>query len=161
MGSVSRRHRRPDRAERSDGDRRQAAADHGCDRRRPVLDEPSAEATRANPSSVDVPRVSMLSNAKVLAGSGWLGLRDREAFVPRHQADADVNRLSGAGDAALARLARLVPRRPLVRSFVHCRAGGTAVVADDTTGFTAYTSVNCGSADGAAGGAGTARKLVL
>jgi hypothetical protein len=43
----------------------------------------SAEATRANPSSVDVPRVSMLSNAKVLAGSGWMGLKDREAFVTR------------------------------------------------------------------------------
>ena len=43
----------------------------------------SAEATRANPSSVDVPRISMLSNAKVLAGSGWMGLKDREAFVTR------------------------------------------------------------------------------
>ncbi len=43
----------------------------------------SAEATRANPASVDVPRVSMLSNAKVLAGSGWMGLKDREAFVTR------------------------------------------------------------------------------
>ena len=32
---------------------------------------------------VDVPRVSMLSNARVLAGSGWLGLRDREAYVTR------------------------------------------------------------------------------
>jgi len=43
----------------------------------------SAEATRANPSSVAVPRVSMLSGAKVLAGSGWLGLKDRQAFVTR------------------------------------------------------------------------------
>ena len=43
----------------------------------------SAEGTRANPSSVSVPRVSMLSNAKVLAGSGWMGLKDREAFVTR------------------------------------------------------------------------------
>jgi hypothetical protein len=34
-------------------------------------------------SSVDVPRVSMLANARVLAGSGWLGLKDREAFVTR------------------------------------------------------------------------------
>jgi hypothetical protein len=25
----------------------------------------------------------MLSNAKVLAGSGWMGLKDREAFVTR------------------------------------------------------------------------------
>lgn len=43
----------------------------------------SAEATRANPSSVAVPRVSVLSGAKVLAGSGWLGLKDRQAFVTR------------------------------------------------------------------------------
>ncbi len=34
-------------------------------------------------SSVDVPRISMLANARVLAGSGWLGLKDREAFVTR------------------------------------------------------------------------------
>ena len=35
------------------------------------------------PPAVDVPRVSMLANARVLAGSGWLGLKDREAFVTR------------------------------------------------------------------------------
>lgn len=34
-------------------------------------------------SEVTVPRISMLSNARVLAGSGWLGLKDREAFVTR------------------------------------------------------------------------------
>lgn len=34
-------------------------------------------------SDVVLPRVTMLSNAKVLAGSGWMGLRDREAFVTR------------------------------------------------------------------------------
>ncbi len=33
--------------------------------------------------AVDVPRISMMSNAKVMAGSGWLGLRDREAFLTR------------------------------------------------------------------------------
>lgn len=43
----------------------------------------SAAAARANPANVDVPRVSMLRGAKVLAGSGWLGLKDREAFVTR------------------------------------------------------------------------------
>ncbi len=43
----------------------------------------SAAATRKNPSSVQVPRISMLSGAKVLAGSGWLGLKDREAYVTR------------------------------------------------------------------------------
>jgi hypothetical protein len=34
-------------------------------------------------SGVDLPRISMLTNARVLAGSGWLGLKDREAFVTR------------------------------------------------------------------------------
>ena len=34
-------------------------------------------------SSVDLPRISMLPNARVLAGSGWMGLKDREAFVTR------------------------------------------------------------------------------
>ncbi len=33
--------------------------------------------------AVDVPRVSMLVNARVLSGSGWLGLKDREAHVTR------------------------------------------------------------------------------
>ena len=37
----------------------------------------------ADPTAVDVPRVAMLSSAKVLAGSGWLGLKDREAYVTR------------------------------------------------------------------------------
>jgi hypothetical protein len=33
--------------------------------------------------TVDVPRISMMSNAKVLAGSGWMGLKDREAYLTR------------------------------------------------------------------------------
>ena len=37
----------------------------------------------ASASAVDVPRISMLSGAKVLAGSGWLGLKDRQAFVTK------------------------------------------------------------------------------
>jgi hypothetical protein len=36
-----------------------------------------------DPTSVDVPRVTMMASAKVLAGSGWLGLKDREAYVTR------------------------------------------------------------------------------
>jgi hypothetical protein len=32
---------------------------------------------------VELPRVSLLSNARVMAGSGWMGLRDREAYVTR------------------------------------------------------------------------------
>ena len=39
--------------------------------------------TSVGTSGVDVPRISMLANARVLAGSGWLGLKDREAFVTR------------------------------------------------------------------------------
>lgn len=34
-------------------------------------------------TAVEVPRITMLANAKVLAGSGWLGLKDREAYVTR------------------------------------------------------------------------------
>ena len=34
-------------------------------------------------TAVDVPRVTMLASARHLAGSGWLGLKDREAFVTR------------------------------------------------------------------------------
>jgi hypothetical protein len=34
-------------------------------------------------SAVELPRVTMMSGAKVLAGSGWMGLKDREAFLTR------------------------------------------------------------------------------
>jgi hypothetical protein len=34
-------------------------------------------------TAVDLPRISLLANARVLAGSGWLGLKDREAYVTR------------------------------------------------------------------------------
>lgn len=37
----------------------------------------------ATGASVEVPRVTMLSNAKLLAGSGWLGLKDRDAFLTK------------------------------------------------------------------------------
>ena len=37
----------------------------------------------ASETAVDVPRVTMMSGARVLAGSGWMGLRDREAYVTR------------------------------------------------------------------------------
>jgi hypothetical protein len=43
--------------------------------------------TRSDPASeagaVALPRVSLMSGARVLAGSGWMGLRDREAFVTK------------------------------------------------------------------------------
>ena len=79
----ARRHRRSHRDERGDGDRQEAAADHRCDRRRRVLDQRLGGSRAQEPVPVDVPRVSMLSSAKVLAGSGWLGLKDREAYVTR------------------------------------------------------------------------------
>jgi hypothetical protein len=34
-------------------------------------------------TAVALPRVTLMSGARVLAGSGWMGLRDREAFVTR------------------------------------------------------------------------------
>ena len=34
-------------------------------------------------TDVDVPRISMMTSAKVMAGSGWLGLKDRQAFLTR------------------------------------------------------------------------------
>lgn len=34
-------------------------------------------------TDIDLPRITMLSNAKVLAGSSWLGLRDRAAYVTK------------------------------------------------------------------------------
>jgi hypothetical protein len=37
----------------------------------------------ADPGAVTVPRVTMMTGARVLAGSGWLGLKDREAYVTR------------------------------------------------------------------------------
>ncbi|MDX2257443.1 MAG: hypothetical protein NW205_00850 [Hyphomicrobiaceae bacterium] len=36
-----------------------------------------------DPSAVTLPRVTTLANARVLAGSGWLGLKDRDAFITR------------------------------------------------------------------------------
>jgi hypothetical protein len=34
-------------------------------------------------SRIEVPRVTMMSSATVMAGSGWLGLKDREAYVTK------------------------------------------------------------------------------
>ncbi|MDX2288669.1 MAG: hypothetical protein NW217_07590 [Hyphomicrobiaceae bacterium] len=36
-----------------------------------------------DPTAVSLPRISMLTSARVMAGSGWLGLKDRDAFVTR------------------------------------------------------------------------------
>jgi hypothetical protein len=43
----------------------------------------SAGGLLSSDTAVDVPRISLLANARVLAGSGWLGLKDREAYVTR------------------------------------------------------------------------------
>ncbi|MGZ8410395.1 MAG: hypothetical protein ACXWVS_10835 [Hyphomicrobium sp.] len=40
-------------------------------------------ATAADGSAVDVPRISMLATAKVFSGSGWMALKDREAYLTR------------------------------------------------------------------------------
>jgi hypothetical protein len=60
------------------------------ERMKPIADATGAGVfwTRGNTllgsgTGVDVPRVSLLQGARVLAGSGWLGLRDREAHVTR------------------------------------------------------------------------------
>ncbi|MCB1511295.1 MAG: hypothetical protein KDJ36_10360, partial [Hyphomicrobiaceae bacterium] len=37
----------------------------------------------SDPASVAVPRVTMMSAARVLSGSNWMGLRDRAAYVTR------------------------------------------------------------------------------
>lgn len=37
----------------------------------------------SDPAAVTVPRVSILSGARVLAGSDWMGLKDRDAYVTR------------------------------------------------------------------------------
>ena len=58
---------------------------------KPILDETgggafwTAQNSRAGsePRAVQTPRITMLTGAKVLAGSGWLGLKDREAHVTR------------------------------------------------------------------------------
>ena len=39
--------------------------------------------TASAATAVEVPRISMMSSAKVMAGSGWLGLKDRQAFLTR------------------------------------------------------------------------------
>jgi len=38
---------------------------------------------QASATSVDVPRISMLSGARVMSGSGWLGFKDRQAYVTK------------------------------------------------------------------------------
>jgi hypothetical protein len=37
----------------------------------------------AGSTAVELPRITMMSNATKLAGSGWMGLKDREAFITR------------------------------------------------------------------------------
>ncbi len=45
--------------------------------------KPGGLLASAAASAIEVPRISMMSNAKVMAGSGWMGLKDREAFLTR------------------------------------------------------------------------------
>lgn len=49
---------------------------------RKAADGTSSQAA-LNASDLTLPRISMLSNAKVFSGSGWIALKDREAYVTR------------------------------------------------------------------------------
>ncbi len=82
-GRRQRRHRRSARNERGDGDGAEDEADRGRDGRRRFLDEAGGPPASSSATDVDVPRISMMSAAKVMAGSGWLGLKDRQAFLTR------------------------------------------------------------------------------
>ena len=56
------------------------------DKLKPILEATGGGAfwTRSSANAaVDLPRVSMMSSARVLAGSGWMGLKDREAYLTR------------------------------------------------------------------------------
>ena len=56
----------------------------------------------------------MLANAKVLAGSGWLGLKDREAYVTRGvKLTPMFTGFTALSALLLADRARLVARGPL------------------------------------------------
>lgn len=43
--------------------------------------KPQSFLSSSDPTDVSVPRVTMLTAARVLSGSNWMGLRDREAYV--------------------------------------------------------------------------------
>ena len=43
----------------------------------------AASSSAAAVADVSLPRVTMMSNARVMAGASWMGLRDRNAFVTR------------------------------------------------------------------------------
>jgi hypothetical protein len=62
------------------------------DKMRPIVEatgggtfwtRPTGPLAGAAPDAVELPRIAMMSGAKVLAGSGWMGLKDREAFVTK------------------------------------------------------------------------------
>lgn len=42
-----------------------------------------SEGATVDPVTAEVPRISMLATAKVFSGSGWLALKDREAYLTR------------------------------------------------------------------------------
>ena len=61
-----------------------------ADKLKPILEETGGGAFwtargtgDASSTSIETPRITLLAGAKVLAGSGWLGLKDREAHVTR------------------------------------------------------------------------------
>ena len=82
-GRRSRRHRGRARDERGHRDRRQAEAARRATGGGVFWTRGGGLLSSVSTSSVELPRVSMLANARVLAGSGWMGLKDREAYVTR------------------------------------------------------------------------------
>ncbi len=59
-----------------------------ADKLKPLIEETGGgvfwtRVAGAEATSVDVPRVTVLSGANVMAGSGWMGLKDREAYLTK------------------------------------------------------------------------------
>jgi hypothetical protein len=75
----------------SDNPREMAEVVATADKLKPIIDESGGgifwtarrSGEGSDPTDIETPRVTLLAGAKVLAGSGWLGLKDREAFVTR------------------------------------------------------------------------------
>ena len=75
----------------SDNPREMAEVVATADKLKPIIDESGGgifwtarrSGEGSDPTDIETPRVTLVAGAKVLAGSGWLGLKDREAYVTR------------------------------------------------------------------------------
>jgi hypothetical protein len=59
-----------------------------ADKLKPLIDEAGGgvfwtRSAGADATAVDLPRVTLTAGSKVMAGSGWMGLKDREAFLTK------------------------------------------------------------------------------